>query len=131
MVLYKNNFRIGFWVIYILKYLDRFPIKLRHLLSFIFVLELTISLGLWLFYDPLFKWLFLPVIGLYFMVNFYFSIKIAHKTNWNKLFLLPFIFTCRHLPYGFGSFSAILYVIISREFWRNRFHTSEVLPFRD
>jgi glycosyltransferase involved in cell wall biosynthesis len=97
-----HNFEDGIWVIFPLK-LVKIPFRLRHYIPFIFVLSLlgTGILGILL---PVFLWLFLFILGLYFSVSIYFSIKISAKEKDVRfLFLLPVVFVTRHIGYGLGS----------------------------
>ena len=99
----KNNFRNGIWVILSFKYTKVMPVSLRHLIPFVFVLSIVVS-GVLSFFSSAFFWLFLLIVGLYFLTNIYFSIKIAlRKKNIKYLFIMPIIFLSLHLGYGLGS----------------------------
>ena len=97
-----HNFKSGIWVIYSIKFTKRL-LRLRHYIPIIFVLSLII-LGLLSFFSLLFFSLFLFEIGLYFLINIYFSVKIALKQrDLRYFFILPFVFASRHIGYGLGS----------------------------
>jgi glycosyltransferase involved in cell wall biosynthesis len=99
---WKHNFLDGVWAIYPLKFMKE-PLKIRHLISFFFVLSLISTLSL-SFLNPLFFKIFLTIISLYLIVNLYFSFKISLKErNLLYLFTLPLVFFIRHFGYGLGS----------------------------
>jgi len=80
------------------------PVSWRHLVPFVFVLSLIVSIGLSFFF-PFFWWLFLYIIGLYSLGNIYSSIKIAkEEKDLRLLFIMPIIFSTLHISYGLGSF---------------------------
>ncbi len=99
---FKHNFKDGFWVTYPLKFgLKTF--SWRHLMPLFFVSGL-IGSGILGFFLSIFFGLFFFIIGLYLLVNIYFSVKITIKEkNLGYLFLTPITFVTRHVPYGLGS----------------------------
>ena len=79
-----HNFEDGIWTTYPLKF--RVALKLRHYIPLVFIL--TFPLNFWL----------------YFSVLFYQSFKIAlREKDYRLLFLMPVVFTVRHVGYGLGS----------------------------
>ncbi len=115
----KYNFINGIWAILPFKYSTTLPVSWRHLVPFAFVSSLIISAGL-IYFLPVVLWLFLFILGLYSLLNIYFSGKIAiHKNDLRHLFLMPLTYVLLHLGYGLGSVWGLLKVIISRQFWRN------------
>ena len=99
----KNNFRNGLWAILPFRYTKIMPVSLRHLVPFIFSLSLFSS-AILSFFLPFFRGIFLLIVGLYSLINIYFSIKIAlKKRNIKYLFTIPFLFAALHLGYGLGS----------------------------
>lgn len=115
----KYNFINGIWAILPFKYSTTMPVSFRHLVPFAFVSSLIISAGL-IYFLPVVLWLFLFILGLYSLLNIYFSGKIAiHKNDLRYLFLMPLTYVSLHLGYGLGSVWGLLKVIISRQFWRN------------
>jgi glycosyltransferase involved in cell wall biosynthesis len=97
----KNNFLNGLWVIYSTRF-AKMPFSLRHLIPFFFVMSLAGSLILSLFYD-LFIYLFTFIIGLYSIVNVFFSIKLSLKNGLKYFPALIFSFFTLHFSYGLGS----------------------------
>jgi len=110
---FVHNFKDGFWVTYPIK----FGIKAfswRHLIPLIFILGL-VGAGILGIFFPIFLWLFLFIIGLYIMANFYFSSKIAIKEkNLKYLFLMPIAFGSRHFGYGLGSLWGFIKLVVSK-----------------
>ncbi len=97
----KQNFWNGFWVIYSTKF-AKMPFSLRHLIPFVFVVSLVSSLILSLFYYP-FIYLLAFILGLYLIVNVFFSAKIAFQNGLKYFPALILSFSTLHLSYGFGS----------------------------
>ena len=118
----KNNFRNGLWVILPFKYSKIMPVSWRHLVPLAFVSSLigTITLSA---FSSIFFWFFWLIFGLYFLFSVYFSISLSKKEKDLKfLFILPLKFGSLHLLYGLGSLLGVLKVIVSKEFWKNRFN---------
>ena len=104
---WKHNILDGVWAIYPLKFVKT-PLKLRHLLPFIFVLSL-ISLLITGFFCPFCFKLFLGIILLYLAVNLYFSFVISLKEkDLRYFFILPLVFAIRHFGYGIGSLLGLI-----------------------
>ncbi len=99
----RHNFINGVWAILPFKFSKIMPVSLRHLVPFVFVLGL-LGTGILSFFFPLFLWLFLGIIGLHFLANIYFSLRIAlKKKNIKYLAAMPLLFASLHFGYGFGS----------------------------
>ena len=76
----------------------------RHLVPLAFVLSL-ISFGLLAFFSLKFLWF----LGLYLLINLYFSAKISFaKKDFRYLFLIPIAFAILHIGYGLGSVYGLL-----------------------
>lgn len=98
----KHNFLNGFWVTYHFRFVLR-VFAWRHLVPLVFVLSL-IGSGILAVFFPIFWQLFLFILGSYFLVNIYFSLKIARREkNLKYLFIIPNIFMAHHISYGLGS----------------------------
>lgn len=102
----KNNFLNGLWVIYSTRF-AKMPFSLRHLIPFFFVIFLAGSLILSSFYHP-FIYLFAFIIGLYLIVNVFFSIKLSFKNGLKYFPALILSFSTLHFSYGFGSLCGII-----------------------
>jgi len=105
------NLKNGILAIYHLKFSKIF-FRLRHYISLFFVSSL-LGTGLLAIFFPIFLWLFLFIIGLYFLGTIYFSTKIAaEKKDIRYLFLTPIAFACRHFGYGLGSVWGLIKLLI-------------------
>jgi glycosyltransferase involved in cell wall biosynthesis len=75
----------------------------RHLIPLMFVLGI-IAIAILSFFSQKFLWLLIGLLGLYFLVNFYFSAMISFKEkDFRYLFFTPIAFTLLHIGYGLGS----------------------------
>lgn len=107
---FRHNFSDGIWATLPLKFV-KMPFSLRHYIPLLFILGLIGSLVLSFFF-PFFFWLFLIIVGLYFLASLYFSLKIAlEKKDLRYLFLMPITFANRHFAYGLGSAWGIIRLI--------------------
>lgn len=98
----KHYFIDGAWVTYPLR-LGLRVFSWRHLIPLVFVSSL-IGLVVLSFFFSMFLRLFLFAIGLYFLANIYYSLKIVRREkDFRYLFLMPIIFSGRHISYGLGS----------------------------
>jgi len=109
----KQNFWNGFWVIYSTKF-AKMPFSLRHLIPFVFVVSLVSSLILSLFYYP-FIYLFAFILGLYLIVNVFFSAKISFQNGLKYFPVLILSFFTLHFSYGFGSLCGIVKLFTSKK----------------
>jgi len=117
----KHNFKNGVWAILPFKYTSMMPVLWRHLVPFVFVSSLIIS-GVLSIIFQVFFWLFWLIIGLYSLCSIYSSTKISIKErDLRYLLFMPIIFSLLHIGYGLGSLLGMLNVIVSRQFWINRF----------
>jgi len=104
---FVHNFKDGIWAIYPLKFV-KIPLCLRHYIPLIFVSGL-LGTGLLGIFFPIFFWLFLFIIGVYFLVSIYSSFKIMiGEKDFRYFFVLPVVFAARHFGYGLGSFWGIV-----------------------
>ena len=108
-----HNFEDGIWATYPLKFV-KIPFSLRHYIPLLFVLSL-IGTGFFGIFLPIFFWLFLFIIGLYFFANLYFSTKIIlGEKDFRYLFLMPIAFAVRHISYGLGSILGLVKLLIEK-----------------
>lgn len=115
----KHNFTNGVWAILPFKYSSIIPISWRHLVPFVFVSSIIITGALSIFFQTFF-WLFLSIIGSYFLFNIYVSTKIfIIERNLIYLLAMPIIFASLHIGYGLGSIWGVLKIIVSKQFWTN------------
>jgi glycosyltransferase involved in cell wall biosynthesis len=118
--IFKHRFVDGIWAIYPLKFVSM-PFSWRHYVPLVFVSSLIGSAALSVF-SQIFLWLFLFILGSYALTNVYFSVKItAKEKDFRYLFWMPIMFATLHIGYGLGSLWGLLKVIMSAQFWKNRF----------
>jgi len=110
----KHNFDNGFWITYPIKF-GKVLFSFRHLVPLAFISILIASLAMFFFF-PIFAWLFLFILGLHCLINFYFSLKIAiSKNNLGYLILMPIMFSALHTGYGLGSLWGLFKVVIPKQ----------------
>lgn len=108
----KHTYANGLWAILPLAYSSCITPSLRHLTPLFFVSSLIVSAVLGIFIPPFLNLLF-GVLFLYFVVNIYFSIKIAIESKKLLYFvLLPFSFYYLHFLYGLGSLVGAIKVVM-------------------
>lgn len=104
----KHNFKNGTWAILPFKYSQVMPVALRHLTPLIAVITLII-LTILTIIIPVFGWLLLGLILVYFLANIYASVKITlRQKRIIYLLIMPITFTSLHLTYGLGSFWGLI-----------------------
>jgi len=105
----KHNFTDGIWATYPLKY--GFKASFRHLIPLIFASGIILALIFSLF-SFLACFLFVLIFGSYLILNLFFSFKIAWREKEFKfLFILPVVFTSRHIGYGLGSLYGFIKIL--------------------
>jgi succinoglycan biosynthesis protein ExoA len=90
----------GYWKVRVIQK-HRIPTSVRHLVPASFVLLLTV-LPLASLAWPIVAWGWLGLLGMYAMCSISTSFRIAAHTEWNLLPILPLVFACYHLAYGYG-----------------------------
>ena len=100
----KNN---GKWNIIVLTVCPG-SMGIRHYVPLAFLLSL-LFLPLFGLLHPAFWWLLLCELGLYFLLDLLFSVKLTHKPV--EILTLLFLFPAFHLSYGFGSLLGIFGVL--------------------
>jgi glycosyltransferase involved in cell wall biosynthesis len=115
----RHVFADGVWVSYVLKF-GKKAWSWRHWVPALFVLSLLISSGLAVAYRP-FLWLGAGVLSIYAAVNLAVSLQIAlRKRDFRFAFLLPLVFSVRHLVHGLGTVYGLVLVILPGQRWRGR-----------
>ena len=117
-----HNFKNGVWAILPFKHSAVVPVSLRHLVPLAFVSSLIISGILSLFFH-IFFFPFLLIICSYSTCNIYFSARMAlKKKDIRYFFIMPAIYSSLHITYGLGSFFGLMRLVLSKEYWKNRFN---------
>ena len=104
----KHNYKEGLWVILSFKYSFN-PVKMRHLIPFIFISGL-IGGAILSFIHSIFFFVYLYLFGIYLFLIILFSLQVSIKER-NLVLLLPLIisFLSRHFAYGIGSVVGLWY----------------------
>lgn len=105
----KHNFLDGTWLTYPLKFKVK-VFSFRHLLP----LFLASALLFTVIFSFIFWWgkfLLILLLGTYISANLFFAIKIALKQGFKYVFLMPIVFSVRHLAYGFGSLWGLVKIL--------------------
>jgi glycosyltransferase involved in cell wall biosynthesis len=97
----NNNFLNGFWVIYGIKF-SKLPFSIRHLVPLFFILSLISTSLLSIFYHP-FLYVFASILGLYSVINIFFSLKLSLIHGIRYFSTIVSAFSTLHFSYGFGS----------------------------
>jgi exopolysaccharide biosynthesis WecB/TagA/CpsF family protein len=96
----RQYMHYGYWKVPVIQK-HRLPPSVRHLVPGSFVLALLVLplLSLWW---PGAVWAWLGLVGLYGGCNIGVSLRIAARQAWGLLPLLPLVFACYHVSYGYG-----------------------------
>ncbi|MFH1036558.1 MAG: glycosyltransferase family 2 protein [Patescibacteria group bacterium] len=107
---FEHNFTDGIWSTYSFKF-GFFSLSVRHLIPLFFVLSLLLTLILGIFFWVV-RLTFDLIFLVYFIVNLYFSFRIAIQKGIKYFFVMPIVFTSRHIGYGLGSLWGIIKIIL-------------------
>lgn len=108
----KQSHHNGLWNMFTLV-LSPGSVSIRHFVPLAFVSSLigigAAALGGFFTSTGLrsFVWVLAMELGLYFILNVFFAIRLVQKTGYLNLFLLPLIFITMHVSYGIGSLEGI------------------------
>lgn len=100
--MYQNGLSIGN-----LLHIAPDAIGLRHLVPGVFVATLLLSLVMSIFYQ-LFCLVFAIVLGLYLVANLIASLSACSKFGFRYIIILPILFFCIHISYGWGTIVGFL-----------------------
>jgi succinoglycan biosynthesis protein ExoA len=112
--LFKQYMQYGYWKVRVIQK-HKVPAAFRHLIPgcFVFLLLLLPLLGLWL---PTAAWAWLALVGTYVTCNLVASTITAARTRLTFITLLPAIFACYHIGYGYGFLRGSLdFIILKRK----------------
>jgi succinoglycan biosynthesis protein ExoA len=103
----------GYWKVRVIQK-HKLPASMRHLVPGCFVFSL-LALPVASFWWPIVIWSWLGLLGIYFGCNALASFRTAIRHGWELLLLLPVVFACYHLGYGYGFLRGICdFVILQR-----------------
>ncbi len=108
----SHTFLDGVWAVYPLRFTKTF-FALRHYIPLFFVSGLSTLLVIGFFW-PVFRWVMLVILGLYFLAMIYFSLQISLREE--NLSLFPYLvaaFFSRHIVYGLGSIWGVIKLVIN------------------
>jgi hypothetical protein len=104
----RHNFINGVWAVLPFLHSEVIPVSWRHLIPLAFAASLTVALAAWAVH-PLGKWLLAAVAGTYLLANLAASLQVAWtRKDVRYALLMPGLFACLHLGYGFGSLWGLL-----------------------
>jgi succinoglycan biosynthesis protein ExoA len=112
LALFKQQMQYGYWKVRVIQK-HKIPASLRHLVPAGFVLSLTL-LPLASFWWRPALWSWLIFMAIYLSCNCAASIVTAGRAGWRFLPLLPVVFSCYHLAYGYGFLCGVCDFIIFR-----------------
>lgn len=105
----KQSFDNGLWNVFTLV-LSPGAVSIRNFVPLMFLSSLLgisaillaglVTSSSWLLS---FTWVLAMDLGLYFLLNVLFSIRLAHRNGYRHLLFLPLIFVAMHVSYGMGS----------------------------
>ncbi len=103
--LFRQYFQYGVWKVAVIRKHKR-PARLSHLVPLCFVLFLLVCIPLACFFRP-FLWLLLGVLGLYVLLDIYFSFTNRYLTSFVPRLKLCVVHLVLHLSYGLGFLKGI------------------------
>ena len=98
--LFRQYMQYGYWKIRVIQK-HNIPASVRHLVPGGFLLSLGILPLVSLWWNPII-WAWLFIVGAYGVCNVVASFDTAAKRGWKILPILPLVFACYHVSYGYG-----------------------------
>lgn len=110
--LWRQYLQYGYWKVRVIQK-HKVPASIRHLVpaSFVFLLISLPPVAVWW---PLVMWAWLGLIGIYLGCTFVAAVLTAARQGWTLVPLLPLVFACYHLAYGYGFLRGIWDFVIFR-----------------
>jgi glycosyltransferase involved in cell wall biosynthesis len=111
---WKHNWADGLWTVLAFAHAELVPVRPRHLAPACLVATLLAAALLGVFV-PIFGWAFFGIAGLYSVVAFLLSLRIAfEEREWRFAFLVPFTIATMHGMRGFGSLWGVIRLLTER-----------------
>jgi glycosyltransferase involved in cell wall biosynthesis len=110
--LFRQYLQYGYWKVKVIQK-HRLPASVRHLVPGAFAAALLGLPPLALVYPPA-LWLWLAILGLYLICSLVAAALGARGKDWTYIGILPVVFACYHLAYGFGFLLGIIDSVILR-----------------
>lgn len=98
--LFKQYFEYGLWKVAVIKKHGH-PARLSHIIPLMFVLFILIF-GLGSFFYKFVRYIFFIVMAIYFLLNFYFSVKNKRLLHFSDKLRLMLVHLLMHVSYGTG-----------------------------
>ena len=115
--LFRQYMQYGYWKVRVIQK-HRMPTSVRHFIPGSFVCFLTVLPLISLVWHPA-VWGWLGLLGMYSMCSITTSFLIAARTEWKLFPILPLVFACYHLAYGYGFLRGLWdFVILRRGAYR-------------
>jgi GT2 family glycosyltransferase len=114
--LFRQYMQYGYWKVRVIQK-HRIPTSVRHLIPASFVLLLAL-LPLVSLAWPFMVWAWLALVGTYSACSVATSCRIAARHGWKLVLILPLVFACYHLAYGYGFLRGLWDFVI----WRRGVH---------
>ena len=110
--LFKQYMQYGYWKVRVIQK-HKLPASVRHLIPGLFVFFLIVLplLSLWV---PFVSWAWLVLVGVYVICIALASALAAAQVSWTLFPILPLVFACYHLGYGYGFIRGIWDFVIWR-----------------
>jgi glycosyltransferase involved in cell wall biosynthesis len=112
IALFQQYMQYGYWKVRVIQK-HKIPASIRHLIPGGFVL-LLIILPLASLWSSSAAWLSLGLVGMYAMCSIAFSLATAASHGWRLFPLLPAVFVCYHIGYGYGFLHGVWDFVILR-----------------
>jgi hypothetical protein len=112
LALFRQYMQYGYWKVRVIQK-HKMPASIRHLIpgGFVFLLIMLPLASLW---SSFAAWLWLELVGTYAICNIAFSLATAASHGWRLFPLLPAVFACYHLGYGYGFLHGVWDFVIVR-----------------
>lgn len=98
--LWRQYYQYGFWKVRVIQKHKR-PASIRHLIPLMFVLFLSLG-GVLSLFSSLIRNAYFAILGLYILLDLFFSFKISIKKSMSYLGYLIISFPMLHISYGLG-----------------------------
>ena len=104
--LFRQYLQYGYWKVRVVQK-HKVPASVRHLIPGGFVLSVLV-LPLASFWWSIATWIWIGLVGAYSVCNIAASVLTAARVTWKLFPVLPFVFACYHLAYGYGFLLGVL-----------------------
>jgi GT2 family glycosyltransferase len=117
--LFGQYVQYGYWKVRVIQK-HRIPVSVRHVIPGLFVLSLILLGALSALWWAA-VWILAVIVGLYWTCNITASLLTARRKGWKLIPILPLVFLCYHLGYGYGFLWGIYDFVLLRHMGRPSF----------